>query len=117
MKGIKLPLRVKPYKLGRRKKMWVLMTPMVYASRAGLLITVPTGFKVNLTNLMCSLLVPKQAAVIHQFLYSTKGGRLYADNILKEMMQRAGKDYWSTAIIYYCCRIFGWAKYYLRRRS
>lgn len=100
--------------------LWTLIAPLSYRTKTGHLITVPAGFVTDLASIpqfAWSLgFAPDgpwaKAAVIHDYLYSTKGqGGVYtraqADSILDEAMADLGVPGWRRAIIWAAVRVGG----------
>jgi len=80
----------------------------VYESKAGILITVPKGYLTDFASWLKPTGRYVEAAVIHDYLYGTKAGRKYADNMFKEIMTRGGCPQWRINMMYYGVRAFGW---------
>lgn len=81
-------------------------------------IEVPKGTETDLASIprfLWCLLPPfgrySQAAVIHDYLYSTEGtgvlSRKDSDNIFYELMIRYGTYKWKAKLMYFAVRIFG----------
>lgn len=116
MKGLRLPLRVKPAREDGDRydgRTWELTSPLVYECKMGLIITVPAGFKTDFATWLKPTGRYTEAAVIHDYLYSTRAGRKYADKIFKEVMERGGCTRARVNMMYYGVRLFGWWAYYV----
>ena len=114
MRGLRLPLQLIRYKVDGEwdGKTYKLGKPMEYCTKGGIIWTVPKGFVTE-----CAAWIRRrgrfeEAAVLHDFLYSEKVGRKYADKIFKEAMERACCPKWRINMFYYGVRAFGWMPYY-----
>lgn len=98
-------------------RVFELLQEFRYFSSKGI-ITVPVGFKTDgasIPKVFWSLMDPFgeyfNAAVIHDFLYSTQGkfdDRAEVDAIFKEAMFNIGVPWPTREIIYRAVRSFGW---------
>lgn len=117
---------------GRDK--WKLATEMVYHSKLfDLTITIPKGFITDLASIprLFTRLIPvngrhRAPAVVHDYLYSTKGHINYVprnggfgitiprkecDLIFLEAMKEAGVSAWKRNVMYAAVRAGGWASF------
>ena len=94
-------------------RLYVLTADLVYETKAGKEITVPRGFVTDFATWLKPTGKYSMAAVVHDFLYSIKAGRSYADSIFKEMMMRGGCSRFRINMMYYGVRAFGWYAYYV----
>lgn len=115
MKGLRTALGVVRYgdKKWYQLQKYKLTKPLVYESKAGVIITVPKGFVTN----FATWLKPRGrydiASVIHDFYYSIKSGRHLADRMFNECMRRGGCSQARINMMYYGVRLFGWWAYYI----
>jgi len=121
MKGLKTSLGVRRY--GEKKHWWNLQKyeltkPLVYETKAGVLITVPIGFITNFATWVKPRGRYDVAAVVHDWLYTEPGRksekhRHYADRIFNECMRRGGCSQARINAMYYGVRLFGWWAYHV----
>lgn len=98
-------------------RQWLLLSAFMFASkRIERLITVPAGFVTDFASIpkpLWNLLPPTgsygKAAVLHDYLYRTKGAcsRGDADGVLLEAMEALGVGWWTRSIIYSGVRVGG----------
>ncbi len=119
MKGLRLPLRVESARDadGYNGNSWRLTDPLVYETKAGIIITVPKGFITDFATWIKPVGRYTEAAVVHDYLYRIKSGRKYADRIFKEMMMRGGCTRARINMMYYGVRLFGWVPYYFTNKG
>lgn len=104
---------------------WEVDHPLCYHGRDGLRIRVPRGFVTDLASvprIFWPIYAPfgqyTQAAVVHDFLYSdSTRSRPLCDSIFWEAMGVCGVSGRDRAILYGMVRLFGWLRFYLRRRD
>ena len=117
MKGLRMPLRYQRVGGSQSHLPWTkkykLTHPLVYESKAGLIITVPAGFITNFATWIRPRGKYDVAAAIHDYLYAIKAGKLYADRIFKECMERGGCSRARVNMMYWGVRIGGWFGYYV----
>ncbi len=95
----------------------LLKTPLIYESDILGIITVPAGFKTDFASVpripLAYMLfggVAKQAAVVHDYLYSRKDiNRKDADNTFLEAMKVSGVSFFKRQAMYAAVRLFGWS--------
>ena len=93
-----------------------LLTPLVYASATGRIITVPAGFVTDFASIPRLLWwrYPKsgkwnRAAVVHDFLYAYNGcTRAEADAIFKEALEVCGVGWRTRQQFWLAVRAGGW---------
>lgn len=85
---------------------------LIYASKSGVIHTIPVGFVTNFATWIKPRGRYDVASAMHDYLYSQKAGRHYADKVFKEMMERAGCTRARIHMMYYGVRLFGWFSYY-----
>ena len=114
MKGLKTALGVIRY--GEKKwyslQKYKLTKSLVYESKAGIIITVPSGFITNFATWLKPRGRYDVAAVVHDYLYGIQAGRHYADRIFNECMRRGGCSQARINMMYYGVRLFGWWTYF-----
>lgn len=119
MKGLETALGVK--RLGKPKwyqlQKYELTKDLVYATKAGVIITVPKGFVTNFATWIKPRGRYDVASVIHDYLYTapvakSSKHRHYADRIFNEVMRRGGCSQARINMMYYGVRLFGWLPYY-----
>lgn len=77
-------------------------------------IVVPAGFVTDYASIprfFWRILPPDgpylEAAVVHDYLYSTDCDRLLADAVFRVLMKRLGIPWWKRVVMFYAVRIFG----------
>ena len=116
MKGLRTALGVVHY--GAKKHWWniqkyKLTKDLEYATKAGVIITVPRGFITNFATWVKPRGRYDVAAVVHDFLYTVKAPRHYSDRIFNECMRRGGCSQARINLMYYGVRLFGWWAYHI----
>ena len=108
-------LRVEEIDDGR----WRLLSKLVYVSSLAGVIEVPAGFETDFASVPRVPVaywlfgdVAHEAAVIHDFLYSTGAvPRAMADGVLLEAMEITGIPHWRRLPIYWAVRMGGASHY------
>lgn len=116
MRGLIKGLNVRPNRKEGKAwngKTYELISDLVYASRSGLIITVPKGFITDFATWFKPTGQYIEAAVVHDYLYDVRAGKRYADKMFKEMMERAGCSRARINFMYYGVRLFGWWGYHV----
>lgn len=118
MKGLISPMAVRrlPKKHWWNLRKYEFISSMSYASKCGVIITVPAGFVTDFATWIKPRGRYELAAALHDYLYSIKAGRSFADGIFKEVMSRAGCSRLRINVMYYGVRLFGWIAYYGGRK-
>lgn len=96
-----------------------LMADLVFVSDEAGIINVPAGFETDYASVpripLAYMLfggVAKKAAVVHDYLYSTKMlGRDMADAVFLDAMEASGVAWWRRRLMYRAVRVFGWTIY------
>lgn len=95
---------------------FMLLSPLVYTSRTGRIITVPAGFVTDFASIPRLLWwrYPRsgpwnRAAVVHDYLYVENGmERVEADSIFKEALEVCGVGWRTRQEFWAAVRIGGW---------
>jgi hypothetical protein len=103
----------------RGTRTWVVLQELAYQTHAYDKIRVPIGFTTDLASVpqLFQNLFPKDgkykdAAVVHDYLYSTQGlygkfTRKQSDKIFSQAMKDLGVSWWRRSMIYRAVRIGG----------
>lgn len=118
MRGLLKPLQLIRYYIDGEwdGKTYQLGKPMEYATKAGIVYTVPKGFITDCASWVRRRGRFEEAAVMHDYLYSIKAGYSFSNRVFKEMMERAGCVRWRINLYYYGVCAFGWTSYYFGRK-
>jgi hypothetical protein len=124
-------------KIIRRKKSWFLgvrdyhrlLEPLCFEYHSAmclpgdtLRIYVPSGFITDFSTipktfrpLIGGYPTTNRPGAMHDFLYSTRSGRCYADRLFRLALRSEGVPKWKAHAMYAAVRLFGWMPYYLAR--
>lgn len=96
-----------------------LLQPLVYSTAAGVEIVVPAGFRTDFASVprgLWNLFPPdgkgRDAAVVHDFLYSQRGGiwlysRAEVDRIFRDGLAELGVSAWRRWVMWAAVRVGG----------
>ena len=95
---------------------WILVADLVYQTKTGEVIVVPTGFDTDLASIprIFHAIVPvngkhRSPAIIHDYLYATQNhSRSEADAIFLEAMESVGVRWTQRYAMYWAVRVGGW---------
>jgi len=128
------PLRAK---MIRRKKSWFLgvrdyhklIEPLCFEYHSALClpgdamrIYIPSGFETDYSTipkpfrpLVGDPTPTNRPGAMHDFLYSVRAGRWYADCMFHLALRSEGVPKWKANAMYSAVRLFGWIPYYFRK--
>ena len=97
----------------------MLLVPLIYESDLIGLVEVPAGFSTDFASVprlpvayMLTGDTAHEAAVVHDFLYSTKRvSRSKADAVFLEAMETLGMSWWRRRLMWLGVRVGGWGSY------